>query len=193
MGFVDGELKMASGDRYEGTFKTWKMHGKGTYTTQNGDTYKGTFVNGEFEDGELKMASGDRYEGKFVNGRLFHNFFNAATLTTLDGKKDVGEFVCEQFNSELSEKTLKVLGTAEILELLTLKRNDVCSENAHVKTKLTYLNEKDMKTLKTLVLQLEIVKLETELVNCTDEEKKVLKSKLEVLNEKKNQLVSEGK
>ena len=66
-----GELES---EKYEGEFKNDKKHGKGIYTSSNGNKYSGEFRNGlkngqgtlTYGKGELE---GDMYEGEFKDDR----------------------------------------------------------------------------------------------------------------------------
>eukprot|EP01117_Protostelium_nocturnum_P008031 TRINITY_DN2859_c1_g1_i1.p1 TRINITY_DN2859_c1_g1~~TRINITY_DN2859_c1_g1_i1.p1 ORF type:complete len:673 (+),score=237.55 TRINITY_DN2859_c1_g1_i1:157-2175(+) len=79
-----------NGDRYVGTFDSkGRRHGKGIYTTPNGDVYDGGFYEGDREgQGVWTLSDGTRYEGQFQygwanghcvkvspNGELYHGSF----------------------------------------------------------------------------------------------------------------------
>jgi len=99
-----------NGDKYEGSFKDGKFHGRASVKYANGDvlydaTYEagvlkwgymehnnGIFFRGNFkknkyhgENGELSLNNGDRYKGEFKDG-LKHGKFS--TWLTEDGKKE---------------------------------------------------------------------------------------------------------
>lgn len=60
-----------NGNKYVGTIKDGKMHGKGTYTFKQGTKYVGEFVNGRMEgNGVMTTPDGTVSEGTFKNGAL---------------------------------------------------------------------------------------------------------------------------
>jgi hypothetical protein len=63
--FVEGRGKFPNGDTYEGEWKAYKPHGKGTYTCAvDGEVYTGDFLSGERHgQGVCRTASGDEYVG----------------------------------------------------------------------------------------------------------------------------------
>jgi hypothetical protein len=65
-------LKFNHSSLYTGTLKNSKMHGKGTYTWANGDTYEGQFSNGVIEGkGTIfNRENGSRYTGDWLGGKM---------------------------------------------------------------------------------------------------------------------------
>ena len=63
--------------------------GFGTYVTEKGDKYVGTFSNGYYSGrGNYTFAAGDVYEGEFKNG----NYEGQGTYSFITGEKYIGEF-----------------------------------------------------------------------------------------------------
>lgn len=65
-----GSVKFDDGDRYEGTFKSGKPHGQGTYTWASGEVYTGEFLDGNFHGrGTWTWPDGTKYVGNFKNNK----------------------------------------------------------------------------------------------------------------------------
>jgi len=80
----------AEGDRYEGTFRNYKLEGEGRWRTRHGDFYKGSFRNGKVNgNGKLTLTNGDYYIGRFKNGK----FHGKGKYAFKDGRQREGEFV----------------------------------------------------------------------------------------------------
>ncbi|CAF1218516.1 unnamed protein product [Rotaria sordida] len=61
--FIWGPTSDWTNNKYEGEFHNDQMHGQGTYSFANGDTYIGGWVNNQQEgQGIFNLASGDRFE-----------------------------------------------------------------------------------------------------------------------------------
>jgi len=75
--------------------ESFKPSGIGSFTMSNGDTYKGTFANGDLLSGKVKasLAEGVRYEGNY-KGQQMHG---VGKLTYPNGKIIEGDFVNGQF------------------------------------------------------------------------------------------------
>ncbi len=64
-----GTYVSESGDKYIGTYKNSAYSGRGTYTFANGETYEGEFQSGTYNgQGTYKFNSGTKYVGEFKNG-----------------------------------------------------------------------------------------------------------------------------
>ena len=92
-GWVPGGCRMENGayygESYEGEYKNGKMHGKGTYISNNGMKYVGEFQNGlKHGKGTLDLPNGTKYVGEFKN-EWRHG---KGTLTFDNGDKLVAEF-----------------------------------------------------------------------------------------------------
>lgn len=80
--FKDGEIISGTaffkdGSTYEGSFKSTKAHGKGTYTYANQDVYKGELRGGlPSETGKLTRLSGEEFEGTFKKGEITSGTLN---------------------------------------------------------------------------------------------------------------------
>ena len=78
-----------AGDRYTGTFKNNKMHGRGTYNFASGGTYVGEFRDNEIHgQGTYSFATGSVYTGEFHNGKKQ----GRGTYRFASGAKYVGQF-----------------------------------------------------------------------------------------------------
>ena len=71
-GLAHGKGRAKGRDVYFGEFKDGNTHGQGTYTWATGDSYEGSWVNGERIHGKYKGKNGT-YEGDFLN-RNRHGF-----------------------------------------------------------------------------------------------------------------------
>lgn len=71
-GLANGKGRAKGRDVYFGEFKDGNAHGQGSYTWATGDTYEGSWVNGERVHGKYKDKDGT-YEGDFLN-RNHHGF-----------------------------------------------------------------------------------------------------------------------
>ena len=67
-GLAHGKGRAKGRDVYLGEFKDGNAHGQGTYTWATGNSYEGTWVNGERVHGKYKDNDGT-YEGDFLNGK----------------------------------------------------------------------------------------------------------------------------
>ena len=65
-GLAHGKGRAKGRDVYFGEFKDGNTHGQGTYTWATGDSYEGSWVNGERIHGKYKGKNGT-YEGDFLN------------------------------------------------------------------------------------------------------------------------------
>lgn len=65
-GLAHGKGRAKGRDTYVGEFKDGNTHGQGTYNWATGDSYTGTWVNGERTHGKYKDKNGT-YEGDFFN------------------------------------------------------------------------------------------------------------------------------
>ena len=104
--------KEYSDGTYKGNFRNGKMHGQGTFVSNNGDKYVGNFVDGQacgrgtltyangnkyvgnFKDsephgkGKFTFANGGSYQGDFENGK----FEGEGTCTYSNGDKYIGHY-----------------------------------------------------------------------------------------------------
>lgn len=108
-----GKIQYANGDKYEGVFAVGKRHGKGVFTSKDGEEYAGEFVwNKPQGTGKLTSVGGDVYTGQFhcgkkhghglqkwKNGDLYVGEFRNklrhghGVLTTADGSIYDGSFI----------------------------------------------------------------------------------------------------
>jgi hypothetical protein len=66
-----GEITMADGFRYVGTWKAGEIDGRGLATYANGDVYEGMFRAGERQgEGVMRYASGQETGGVWQDGVL---------------------------------------------------------------------------------------------------------------------------
>ena len=66
---VYGKETYSDGNWYEGEFKNWNRHGKGTYQYANGDHYEGGFSEGKFDgEGVFYHANGNVRQGRWEKG-----------------------------------------------------------------------------------------------------------------------------
>jgi hypothetical protein len=63
-----GTCRFTSGEEYTGNFEKGRINGEGTYTFINGDRFSGTFKEGRMLNGTLYFRNGDKYTGCFYNG-----------------------------------------------------------------------------------------------------------------------------
>ncbi|CAF1066575.1 unnamed protein product [Rotaria sp. Silwood1] len=69
--FIWGSTSAWVNNKYEGEFHNDQMHGYGTYSFANGDTYIGGWVNNQQEGhGIFNFSNGDRFEGGFKAGKM---------------------------------------------------------------------------------------------------------------------------
>ena len=79
-------VTFANGDRYEGTMRDGKKHGRGKYIWANGDVYTGDFIKDEKSGlGKLQYSNGDVFEGyrrnDKKNGQGKYTFLNGCTYS----------------------------------------------------------------------------------------------------------------
>jgi len=73
--------------QYTGQWVDGEKHGEGEFMMGDGDTYKGSFVNGEIEGyGSRTFANGTQYSGEFHRGE----FFGQGMFASKDGTKYEG-------------------------------------------------------------------------------------------------------
>jgi len=87
-----------NGDRYEGQLNEKnERHGRGIYSTKNGDLYIGDYKNGlRHGKGLYTMKDGTRYEGMFQNGRPN----GEGTYVFENGDIYAGQFKDDEFHGE---------------------------------------------------------------------------------------------
>jgi len=84
-----GTIEMSDGDRYDGEWQDNRQHGRGVYVFANGDRYEGEFKDGVYHGrGELTFTSGERYDGDFQDG----SFHGSGTIVLGNGNSYEGEF-----------------------------------------------------------------------------------------------------
>jgi len=84
-----GMIDLANGDRYDGEWKDNLQDGQGVFTFANGDRYEGGFKAGVYHgEGTLGFASGERYEGMFEGG----NFHGHGRMELASGNSYEGDF-----------------------------------------------------------------------------------------------------
>ena len=84
-------VKWKSGDTYHGGTLRQKMHGPGTYTYANGDSFTGVWLNGYKQSGEgtIIYTNGPVYNGTLLNGKRN----GEGTYTEPDGDSFTGTFL----------------------------------------------------------------------------------------------------
>jgi|GEM_PF-6771810 len=82
-------LQSSDGNKYVGSLKFLKPHGKGTLTTADG-TYTGEFRDGNFHGKGVEILSdGTRFEGRYKNGERH----GRGVFTTTDGRTKAVEYI----------------------------------------------------------------------------------------------------
>ena len=86
-----------NGDKYVGTFKDGKKHGKGKYTSPDGFVYEGQFKNDKYHGQGINILPGGmKYTGEFKNDQ----WDGKGTLIYPDGGKYVGDFKMTALNGK---------------------------------------------------------------------------------------------
>lgn len=64
--------------KYEGSFRHGVIEGDGVHFLTNGDVFRGTFLDNQYEEGEYIWKKGGFFRGTFKNGTLYTgNYFNS--------------------------------------------------------------------------------------------------------------------
>ena len=94
-----GTFTFEDGEVYKGNFVDGKFDGKGSYTFKSGSAYEGDYKAGIREGkGKFTYASGDVYEGDFVNGLPE----GKGVYTFASGTKQTGIFENSEMIEEIS-------------------------------------------------------------------------------------------
>lgn len=65
----NGQIRWASGDRYEGDIVQGQRQGQGSFAWASGQRYSGLWVNDQPQGkGQMRFANGDEYEGEVAQG-----------------------------------------------------------------------------------------------------------------------------
>lgn len=98
-----GLRKWPLGDYHEGEYRLGLRNGRGIMFYQDGSVFDGVFVNDIRKEGELTFANGDTYTGSFENGQPH----GEGKLVTTGGQTYTGRFAFGKFAPSKSSSSSK--------------------------------------------------------------------------------------
>lgn len=113
-----------TGGKYIGKKKNGKMHGKGIYEWENGDTYEGDFADGQMEGyGRYTWVEGDIYQGDFKGeskkAMEKHSILTSAISTRVNGRTENA--------TEMAKSLGQTVTPTKEIGLMTCARVKECS------------------------------------------------------------------
>lgn len=132
------------GDKYVGTFVNGLYSGNGTYTFSSGDVYEGEFSDGTYNgEGTYKFISGEKYVGEFKNG----TYHGIGTIFYTDGRTKAGKWE----NGTYIGSTDNVVKTKATVTWLSPEYYTSTSSSKTIKAKLCIKSESDLQNVQIYV------------------------------------------